>query len=102
MPTAVGIHVFPCCDQQRRGWRAFARHDGQARRKSRSFRQLVLGAYTSKFADEDRRAQPDLRAKFKKYTKVRPIMPGSPSVNVPREPPKLSWPLRVNQFDPWC
>jgi hypothetical protein len=32
MPTKVGIHDFPCCDQQSRGWRAFARHDeeGQA------------------------------------------------------------------------
>jgi hypothetical protein len=27
MPTQVGIHVFPCRDQQRRGWRASARHD---------------------------------------------------------------------------
>jgi len=28
MPTQVGIHVYCCCDQQRRGWRACARHDG--------------------------------------------------------------------------
>jgi hypothetical protein len=27
MPTQVGIHVFPCRDQQRRGWRPSARHD---------------------------------------------------------------------------
>jgi hypothetical protein len=24
------IHVFPCRDQQSRGWQAFARHDGAA------------------------------------------------------------------------
>jgi len=35
MPTKVGIHVFPCCPQQRRGWRAFARHD-DGRRGSRT------------------------------------------------------------------
>jgi hypothetical protein len=28
MPQWVGIHVFPCCDQQERGWRAFVRHNG--------------------------------------------------------------------------
>jgi len=27
MPTKVGIHVFSCFDQQRRGWPAFADHD---------------------------------------------------------------------------
>jgi hypothetical protein len=27
---AQGIHGFPCCQQQSRGWRAFARHDVKA------------------------------------------------------------------------
>jgi hypothetical protein len=27
MPTKVGIHDLLACPQQRRGWRAFARHD---------------------------------------------------------------------------
>jgi len=28
MPTTVGIYAF-CCSNQRRGWRAFAHHDGE-------------------------------------------------------------------------
>ena len=28
MPTKVGIHDYWCGTQERRGWRAFARHDG--------------------------------------------------------------------------
>jgi hypothetical protein len=28
MPTKVGIHAF-CLHKQRRGWRAYARHDGR-------------------------------------------------------------------------
>jgi hypothetical protein len=28
MPTKVGIHVFLALAKARRGWRAFARHDG--------------------------------------------------------------------------
>ena len=30
MPTEVGIQVFACACQQRRGWRACARHDEEA------------------------------------------------------------------------
>ena len=30
MPAQAGIHDFSCCQQQSRGWRAFARHDVKA------------------------------------------------------------------------
>jgi hypothetical protein len=30
MPAQAGIHDFPYCQQQSRGWRAFARHDVKA------------------------------------------------------------------------
>ena len=32
MPTQVGIHDLPYCTGQRRGWRAFARHDDESQR----------------------------------------------------------------------
>jgi hypothetical protein len=42
MPTEVGIHVYLRVSLNRRGWRAFARHDDEEWAVSQSLRWPVL------------------------------------------------------------